>query len=207
MKHFTQKCLGACLFLSAAMLGMNGLADTSATDTPLAIQRDRVLVQPYQRVNVLGKGWKKTGRSSHRAQSMAGAGATTGYATASVVMQGTIHLPGSSQNNTRLRNAISGVHDELVSMKTAASPEAYDQYQNVALTGLDVAVSTYMDSRRAYPVPVTQAESNNDVFLQTMASLKMDVMRKSLSAEELDDMLNRLAVAREQLVDLSEALQ
>jgi hypothetical protein len=37
----------------------------------------------------------------------------------------------------------------VLKMKAAASSEAYDQYQNVVLTGLDVAVSTYMDSRRA----------------------------------------------------------
>ena len=208
MKQQNRQYSRGVLFLSALLVGMGVQAGT-APDSPAAIQRDRALVQPYRQVNAL---WTRGGKQSGshgitqpRARSLQQNGAT-GMA-AAVTGSGVIALPGSPSNNTRLKNAMNSARNHFTSMKTAKSQSNYDMHQNTATLALDTAVNSYLYGRKAANRPSISGETENDPFLQAMATLKMDVLRKSLTMTELNDMLNRLASARAILVDITEATQ
>jgi hypothetical protein len=210
MKQQNQQYSRGVLFLSALLVGMSVQAAGTAPDSPAAIQRDRALVQPYRQANVLwARGGKQSG--SHgitqlRARSLQQNGGAGMAAT--VTGSGVIALPGSAGNNTRLKNAMNSARSHFTSMKTARSQSSYDMHQNTATLALDTAVNSYLYGRKAAANrPSISGETENDPFLQTMATLKMDVLRKSLTAPELNDMLDRLASARAILVGITEATQ
>lgn len=176
-----------------------------AADVPSDVQRDRILMQPYQRVDAKLKKHHRTESSGSINVSAIQAG-NNNLASAAMSYSKPINLPGTAENNKNLRNAMNGARSHLLAMKSATQESDYDDHQNLASAALDKAVDSYVISRGAAKIPISAAD-NNDAFLVHMASLKLDLMQKSMSDKELDGLLGRLAAGRAMLVSLTEDLQ
>jgi hypothetical protein len=175
------------------------------SDKPSISQRNNALARQYQHVDVLWKGDKSStkGHGGHAHQSFSANALVVSSAKTSDV----IDLPGTPENNSELKKFINEAKINMRSMRSANNPDIYIKHQEDALSALDSIVNCYLISRMASKIPLSPEESNADSFLQIMASLKIDLMRTSLGAEDLNSMLDQLSEARSILVDLSGVVQ
>jgi len=194
----------------STLLASIGTQANPVPDSSVTIQRDKALVQSYHNADVL---WRRQGKAlpadttqMRAVQQVAGNGMTAVGASSTATFSD-IALPGTAQNNTRLKNAMSSARNHFTALKTARTQSSYGLHQNLASVALDTAVSSYLHGRQAAHIPMVVNETENDLFLQTMAALKMDTLNNALTATELNDMLDRLASARAILVDITVATE
>lgn len=173
--------------------------ETLPDDTPSRIQRDRILVRPYQRVDGQLRHYRHTAGVS--SQSLG----TIPVVASRIGSPSVINLPGTAANNTRLANALSTASTQLSAMKNT-SGAVYTLRQTQISQALDTIVESYVSSRHASSIPLS-AMDDNDPFLGQMRDLKMGIMTTDMDEATIDGLLSRLASAKALLTRLAETAQ
>lgn len=190
----TTACV-VCLMSATAFLQ----AETLPDDTPQRIQRDRILVRPYQRVDGQLRHYRHAAGVS--SQSLG----TIPVVASRIGSPSVINLPGTAANNTRLANALSTASTQLSAMKNT-SGAVYTLRQAQISQALDAIVESYVSSRHASSIPLS-AMDDNDPFLGQMRDLKMGIMATDMDEATIDGLLSRLASAKALLTRLAETAQ
>lgn len=174
------------------------------------VQRDQALRQQYSRLNeiLLNSGNDASARPIGR---VTNASMMHGTSSNSIIQAahgpGLIQLSKDAAINQQLNQGMNDARASLKKIKVTVQGSEKQEYQrDLAVGALDQIVEAYLACRAEANVPIN-SHYERDPFLKEMIVIKQKLTKEKLQAVAVTDMLDRLAVARNKLVKLTERMQ
>lgn len=195
--------------MGGAMLIVASLDVYSVVD-PLE-QRDQALRQQYSRVNEVIL-IRSNEASSQRISYSGNVSTAQSASSSNRIIQtasglGVIQLSQDAVINQQLNQGMNDARASLKKIKVTVQGSEGQEYQrDLAVGALDQIVEAYLACRAEANVPIN-SHYERDPFLKEMIVIKQKLTKEKLQAVAVTDMLDRLAVARNKLVKLTERMQ